>query len=1060
MKIEGSHELRARRERVFAVLVDPDVLQRCIPGCERLEKTGENSYATTLRTGVGSIKGVFTGNVRLEDVRPPEHYRIVVDGKGQPGFLKGTGDLDLEQRDEITTIAYAGDVQVGGTIASVGQRMIQGSAKMMASQFFTAIEVEAQTGAGESPPEHGFFRTTLRWFSGWLRRLFRTAPIAVLLVVSIPLRVSAQEALYKTGAYTLTTSGVRQGRFEASAKSRTEIVSNYRTEYDEDLELKFLVNGTLHGIAGYESNRLFFNSRHDRVVSPVYVFGQRESSDFAGRGEGENQDGVTTVTLRVDMRPVLEAFKRQGYYEFYDTRRVAPGEFQGVYVTGNTPPLASELAKPPFPSRFALTDPDKNGIYEITIDFDTKSSPDNSRMSPGAWRLQRDISHLPRYESSQILMDALYAMSLEEVVLNIRPDNTFMAGKLWDGVWTRDISYSIILSLAILAPGVAKESLMRKVSDGRIVQDTGTGGSWPVSTDRMVWSLAAWEVYTVTGDKKWLNTAYQIIKKSAAADLENVRAPNNLFFGESSFMDWREQSYPRWMEPKDIYASQCLSTNAVHFQTYQILAQMAQILGQPAGEYTAVAASLKTAINSQFWMPDKGYFGEFFYGRTYPSLSPRSESLGEVLSVLFDIADADRQKRIISSTPIVDLGVPDFHPQIPNMPPYHNNAIWPFVVGYWTWASAKVRNVAAVEHGLGSIYRQAALFATNKENMTATTGDTATMLNSDRQLWSVAANLATVHRIFFGMSFEPDRLVLKPFIPKTYKDSRTLKNFTYRAATLDITIDGHGDEIKSITLDGKNLATAVIPGDITGKHTLVISMANNDLPTSTITNVAVDFSPETPVATVSGANLTWNAVEGARTYVIFENGKKISETSENTFALPNATYAEYQVLAVDSRGLQSFLSAPAEVSPSAGKIEIEAEANSGAAAAQFPGHSGKGYIKLDKTQNLAIDYRARISKPGTYSIKFRYANGNGPVNTENKCAIRTLRVDGKRVGAVVMPQRGTVWNDWGYSNSHIIDLTEGEHILRIAFEESDENMNGAVNEALLDKIELTLVSGR
>ena len=174
MKIEGTQELHAKRERVFQALTDPAVLQRCIPGCERLEKTGENAYSTTLRAGVGSIKGVFTGNVRLEDVRPPEHYRIVVDGKGQPGFLKGSGDIDLEERDQITVVTYKGDVQVGGTIASVGQRMIQGAARMMATQFCTAIEAEAKAELDEPPPKHGFFRTALRWFSGWLRRTFKT----------------------------------------------------------------------------------------------------------------------------------------------------------------------------------------------------------------------------------------------------------------------------------------------------------------------------------------------------------------------------------------------------------------------------------------------------------------------------------------------------------------------------------------------------------------------------------------------------------------------------------------------------------------------------------------------------------------------------------------------------------------------------------------------------------------------------------------------------------------------------------------------------------------------
>ena len=173
MKIEGSHELRAARDRVFKALTDPAVLERAIPGCERLEQTSENSYSVTLRAGVGSIKGVFTGNVRLEEIRQPEHFRMVIDGKGQPGFLKGSGDLDLEERDGVAIVNYKGDIQVGGTIAGVGQRMIQGAAKMMAAQFFTAIEAEAKTESHEPPPKHDFFRTALRWFSGWLHRAFR-----------------------------------------------------------------------------------------------------------------------------------------------------------------------------------------------------------------------------------------------------------------------------------------------------------------------------------------------------------------------------------------------------------------------------------------------------------------------------------------------------------------------------------------------------------------------------------------------------------------------------------------------------------------------------------------------------------------------------------------------------------------------------------------------------------------------------------------------------------------------------------------------------------------------
>jgi uncharacterized protein len=170
LKLEGTNHLHASRERVFHALTDPQILQRCIPGCERLEKTDDGAYTTTIRAGVGAIKGIFNGSVRLQDVRPPEHYRLVVEGKGPAGFLKGFGDFDLQEQGGDAVVQYNGDLQVGGTIASVGQRMIQATARMMAAQFFTALEAEAKS-TGE-PPKHGFFRTALRWFSGWLRRRF------------------------------------------------------------------------------------------------------------------------------------------------------------------------------------------------------------------------------------------------------------------------------------------------------------------------------------------------------------------------------------------------------------------------------------------------------------------------------------------------------------------------------------------------------------------------------------------------------------------------------------------------------------------------------------------------------------------------------------------------------------------------------------------------------------------------------------------------------------------------------------------------------------------------
>src|SRR5258706_402403 len=100
-----------------------------------------------LKAGVGAIKGTFKGEVRLEDMRPPEHYRIVVEGKGAVGFAKGSADFDLIDDDGGTLINYSGELQIGGTIAGVGQRMIEAAAKMMAARFFAALEAEVTVTA-------------------------------------------------------------------------------------------------------------------------------------------------------------------------------------------------------------------------------------------------------------------------------------------------------------------------------------------------------------------------------------------------------------------------------------------------------------------------------------------------------------------------------------------------------------------------------------------------------------------------------------------------------------------------------------------------------------------------------------------------------------------------------------------------------------------------------------------------------------------------------------------------------------------------------------------------
>ncbi len=155
------------------------------------------------------------------------------------------------------------------------------------------------------------------------------------------------------------------------------------------------------------------------------------------------------------------------------------------------------------------------------------------------WNAKNDLSFYPQYRSPYLLENAIYNMGLDEMVNAVEPNLTFRTGKEWAGVWTRDISYSIILSMAYMQPSVSKNSLLYKISSlGKIIQDTGTGGSWPCSSDRMIWVVAAWEIYKVTGDYNWIQTIYPVIKASFADDFVTVYDPQTgLVMGESSFID-------------------------------------------------------------------------------------------------------------------------------------------------------------------------------------------------------------------------------------------------------------------------------------------------------------------------------------------------------------------------------------------------------------------------------------------------------------------------------------------------------------------------------------------
>jgi uncharacterized protein len=136
MKLTATYILAASREKVFSNVTDPDVLQRCIEGCEKMVKTGEESYDVHLRIGLAGLKGSYVGKVQLKDIKPPESYTLILEGKGAPGFVKGTARIQLSDKGSQTALLCEAEALVGGLIAAIGSRLIEAAAKKMMDEFF------------------------------------------------------------------------------------------------------------------------------------------------------------------------------------------------------------------------------------------------------------------------------------------------------------------------------------------------------------------------------------------------------------------------------------------------------------------------------------------------------------------------------------------------------------------------------------------------------------------------------------------------------------------------------------------------------------------------------------------------------------------------------------------------------------------------------------------------------------------------------------------------------------------------------------------------------------
>ena len=680
------------------------------------------------------------------------------------------------------------------------------------------------------------------------------------------------------------------------------------------------------------------------------------------------------------------------------------------------------------------------------------------------WNQVEDTSDMPQFLAPNTpLAEAVYNLSMEETVINKFESEfgtAFYTGETWRKVWTRDTAMACEFSLAAIYPEIslncAKEKVVHFNGFKVFEEDTGTGGSYPVSTDKIITYLSVWEIYLSTGDESVLEYFYDICLDNIKQDYNTVwDSESGLMKGETCGLDWRSQTYPDWMGNEveeslaNIAEGKAASVNMIYLGVLERMIKTAEILGKDDTAYLqAKYDALYDAVTSRLWHDELGCYAAWEYPSYMGSpLAYKIDCIANGYALWFGIGTQEQLDSIAENYPLVTYGANVVYPNKQGDLEhkdriYHNRGVWP------GWEAQLM--LAGAEHGYdllseeiwNSCITAAATSLVNKEVVDFTTGEG---IHVNHQLWSIAATLSGYYKVLFGMIYDTDGITFEPYVPEWMEGPFYLNNYTYCDATINLSLTGKGSEIVSITVNGENVGTSyTLPFGATGNYTIDIVVSESE---DEYTDEAVNLndeknhviSPKMPVATLTGNTLTWGAQSGC-TYKVW-TGSEYVDCTTNSYTIDPTVYGAYSVVVVSKDGVWSEMSRPIVVSPD--RIKIEAE-NCTLTNLTKTTVSGKTVITDVFSANVerALTINVNIDEAGQYLFYACYNDysSNDPTSCSN-AAIRSVFVDGKDVGALVFP---VVNYDFQTSTHLLLDLSAGEHEIVVKFDKDnyyDSNMS-------------------
>ncbi len=553
------------------------------------------------------------------------------------------------------------------------------------------------------------------------------------------------------------------------------------------------------------------------------------------------------------------------------------------------------------------------------------------------------------YAPNTPLAEAAYNLTMEEIFKSINYDETFgdvfYTGTNWHKVWTRDTAISMQYILSWMFPEISTNCANAKVvgKDGNLTfeEDTGTGGSYPVSTDRIIMMLAVWETYLADGNEETLEYFYNVAKNTIEQDYTVVYDKEaGLFRGETCGLDHRDKTYGDWTH-KDVQngivtiaEGKAASTNIIYCQAMKILSEAAIILGKGEDEsqaWASLAADLEEAIATRLWHEELGTYASWEYPDWMGSpLSYKQDVLANGYAVWYNIGGQEKADSIMENHTLVPFGANTVYPQKnashykhPEYR-YHDSGVWPgwealLMIGA---VNNENENNLLAEEIWNSCLRGAAACLTNYEVIDYETGEG---LHSTQQLWSVAATMAGYYRVLFGMEYTTEGITFDPYVPEWMEGPFHISGYKYRDAMLNIDLYGKGDTVETIYVNDEKVANDyVLPADAQGDYFIEIIL--KDSGAEDVINLKDENTakaPNAPTATLSGSTLRWNAVTNC-TYKVW-TGTEYVDVEETSYTIDTTKYGCYSVVAVDkTTGLWSELSAPKEYNPAGTKVTVNA----------------------------------------------------------------------------------------------------------------------------------------